>query len=182
MFAGPPCSGKSRLAKDLAAALDIARLELDVVRQLLTPSEHTRDTRLIAYRAIGLLSEHLLGYGRAVILDATYGPFEARRYLVEVSRRRHTPIYLIQCAVTPQEAVRRLSERQRNDPNHGAIDLTPERVAKLAGEYPYAFTGVRLPADASIESLTRSVRAYVDADDAAFDPNEWTRDPGGGPI
>jgi adenylylsulfate kinase len=74
---GPPASGKSVLARAAAAELAAAGepavvLELDEIREFVTPSPTYTDTeRDVVYRALVHMAAALTGAGTAVIIDAT---------------------------------------------------------------------------------------------------------------
>jgi adenylylsulfate kinase len=86
---GPPGSGKSALARAAAAELDggarpVAVLELDEIRQVLTPAPTYSDTeRDVVYRALAYMAAVLTEAGRPVIIDAT----AHRRAWRELARR-----------------------------------------------------------------------------------------------
>lgn len=74
---GPPGSGKSTIARAVAAELRSAGeavqvLELDELRKTLTPSPtYSDDEREVIYRALGYLAASLTEAGVPVIIDAT---------------------------------------------------------------------------------------------------------------
>lgn len=74
---GPPASGKSSIARAVEAELraqgrPVQRLELDEVRQSITPApSYTDAEREVVYRALGYLAALLAGAGRPVLIDAT---------------------------------------------------------------------------------------------------------------
>jgi adenylylsulfate kinase len=74
---GPPGSGKSAIAQGVEAELralaePITRLELDEIRQSITPVPHYTDReRDIVYRALGYMATLLVKSGMPVLIDAT---------------------------------------------------------------------------------------------------------------
>lgn len=139
MFAGPPCSGKSALAAQLALRMGIPHLAMDAVRQRILPgAAHTRADRRVAYRAMHLAAEAVLQAGGAIILDAPYGHAEDRQ---DLDRAGAGHIKLIECRVSPEIAVQRFHAR---GPDGIRLDLTAEIVERSARQYPYSGTGLTL--------------------------------------
>jgi predicted kinase len=134
VFAGPPCSGKSTLAAELARRLGTAHLSMDATRQRILPgAAHTRADREVAYRAMHFAAELLLAAGAGAILDAPYGHREDRE---EIARIGGAQLKRIECRVTSETAVRRFR------------DLTEELVAQMVREYVYIGDGLTLDTEA----------------------------------
>ena len=83
VLTGPPCSGKSTLAGQLAAILGASVLDIDQIREIVIPnSRQSQEDRDIAYRCMHLVAEKLLGVGaNTVILTATYSRRNPRQWL-----------------------------------------------------------------------------------------------------
>jgi predicted kinase len=160
VFSGPACSGKTELASRLAADLDAPHLQMDTTRARLMPdSPHTRHDRRIAYRAMHFASELLLECGRSVILDAQYGHAEDREEVEQAASRTGSPLYLIECKVAPDVAVRRFRERPQD---HPGLDLTEERVATMAHTFPYRGTGLLIDTgELPVEECARRIGDYL---------------------
>jgi predicted kinase len=145
VVSGPPCSGKSTLARALAAAAELVRLEMDEFRvRLLPASTQAEADRDLAYRAMHLSAELLVRAGLCPALDATYARAASRTGLESVSRATAAGIYLIECRVDPAIAVSRFEARGSS---HPAVDLTPARVERLAIDYPYCGCGLTVSSD-----------------------------------
>jgi len=167
VFSGPPCSGKSTLAARLAAELGVPHLSMDDTRARLLPhAAHTRADRRVAYRAMAFAAELLAGCGRDVILDAPYAHAEDRRELARF------PLYLVECAVSPREALARFAQRDQRHP--GMAGLTPERVEMLVREFPYTGKGLLLDTDgAQPGECMERIERYLDAGRPVA-PGEWS--------
>jgi predicted kinase len=138
VFAGPPCSGKSTLAGELARRRGIPHLSMDSTRQRILPgSSHTREDRQTAYRAMHFAAELLLSVGASVILDAPYGHDEDRAELSRLAAG--TDFRYIECRVSPETAARWFRAR---GPDAERPDLTEENVRQSAAGYRYLGTGV----------------------------------------
>jgi predicted kinase len=153
---GPPCSGKTTIARELASRLRYIHLEVDRIRiGILPDSTSSLAERDIAYRAMHMLASYLLNSSQSVILDATYTRPEKIADLTELAQRTATPLFVVQCLVTPEIALARF--RARRQP-HFAVDLTDEGVLRQAREYPY--DGCQLHIDTTAptrESINRIV-------------------------
>jgi predicted kinase len=144
-FAGPPCAGKSTVAKELARTLNISRLSMDATRRRILPdAAHTREDRKAAYRAMHFAAELLLQNGVSAILDAPYGHSEDRVDLARVVEAGRARLCLVECRVSPETAARRLAQRGY-DPDRP--DLTEAIVFQAARDYPYTHAGLVLDLD-----------------------------------
>lgn len=157
VFAGPPCSGKSTLAAEIARRRRLPHLSMDATRQRILPgAAHTREDRRAAYRAMHFAAELLLDAGAGVVLDAPYSHAEDREDLARIGRGRMKPI---ECRVSPETAVRRLLAR---GPDPERPDLTPELVDRLVREHPYSGAGLSLDTEAlSVEDCVAQVEDYL---------------------
>ena len=162
VLAGPPCSGKSTAARELAQRLDAPHLSMDATRRRILPgAAHTRADREVAYRAMHYAAELLLQSGRRVILDAPYGHPEDRdevQAIVEAAKGR---LALVEFRITPEVASRRFLAR---GPDPECPDLTEDVVAQAAREYRYSGQGLHIDADqlAGPETVARIVEFIQD--------------------
>lgn len=97
---GLPGSGKTAVARELdkmaaAAHVDLLTLNLDRIRQFLTPEpKYTDEERELVYRALVLMAEWLIREGnRNVLIDAT-GNRQAFRDLARQRMAEFAEIYL----------------------------------------------------------------------------------------
>jgi predicted kinase len=158
VFTGPPCSGKTTLAAEVARLRGLPHLSMDATRQRLLPdAAHTRADRQVAYRGMHFAAELLLAAGAGAVLDAPYDHPEDR---AELTRIAGTQSKLIECHVSPDVAAARLRQRGLNDP--ARPDLTEERVRRLARDYPYSGAGLSLDtAAAAPEACLARIDDYL---------------------
>ena len=158
VFAGPPCSGKSTLAAEVARLRGLPHLSKDATRERLMPgATHTRAERQVAYRGMHFAAELLLAAGAGAVLDAAYDQPEDR---AELARIAGNECKLIECHVTPGIAAARLRERGLDDP--ARPDLNEERVRRMARDYPYSGAGLQL--DTTVlapEACMARIAAYL---------------------
>ena len=141
VLTGPPCSGKSTLAGQLAAIFGALVLDIDQVRQIVIPnSQQSQEDRNIAYRCMHLVSQKLLEVGASpILLTATYSRRNPRQWLLSLADSVSTQICVLACQVSPEIAVARFRSRK---PGHPAVDLTEDLVRQQVMEYPYGVANV----------------------------------------
>jgi predicted kinase len=157
VLAGPPCSGKTTIALELARRSDLPHLAMDAVRARILPNApHNRADRQVAYRAMHLAAELLLRSRAVAILDAPYGHAEDREELAGIAGPE---LRLIECRVSPETAVRRFRER---GPDPIRLDLTEELVFTTARDYAYTLAALLLDTDSlSLEECCRRAIAIL---------------------
>ena len=112
MLVGPPASGKSTLARHLAARLPAAVVQSDAVRKALvaapeyTPEEHRR-----VFDAAHAAVARRLRAGQSVVFDATNLEEEPRRTLYGIAASSYARLLVARLAVSAAEARARLARR-----------------------------------------------------------------------
>ena len=111
-----------------------ADLEMDRFRERVLPHGDQRvEDRDVAYKAMHFAAELLAPWCRTIVLDATYTAAMCRHWLVDVVDQTGGTLVVLECRVSVALAVERWARRAA----HPALDLTAERVAMLARDYPY---------------------------------------------
>lgn len=158
-FSGPPCSGKTTLAEALCAESRFTYLQMDEIRCILIPnSDHRKEHRQIAYRAMHFAADLLLSHGQSVIVDATYRHLRQREEIAKIADRTQAALFFVQCVVPLEVAALRFRERKET---HPASDLTEQRVARLAREFPYSSRSLKLDTTQEIHFCLKQVKEYI---------------------
>lgn len=140
---GPPGSGKSAVARGVAAALAaegtaVKVLELDEIREVVTPEPaYTDAEREIVYRALAYMAKLVTEAGMPVLIDAT-----AHRRAWRELARRLIPAFAEVELVCPIESCR---ERERSRRGGHA----PRGIYARAGQPGATVPGMDVPYEAS---------------------------------
>ncbi len=87
----------------------------------------------LSYDAMLAEADSLLKGGRGAILDATFKASADRQLALALAARRGVPVLFVECVVSPDEAIRRLTERARKE---GEVsDATPKVYKKQRAEF-----------------------------------------------
>jgi adenylylsulfate kinase len=143
---GLPGSGKTAVARELgqmaaAAHVDLLTLNLDQIRQFLTPEpQYTDEERELVYRALVLMAEWLVREGsRNVLIDAT-GSRQAFRNFARQRIAEFAEIYL-DC---PLE----ICQEREASRNSGPVEANlyfKARTGRLKGKMPGVTTPFEAP-------------------------------------
>jgi predicted kinase len=181
VFAGPPLSGKSALSTAIESKYreqdpdSVTRIAMDDIRSTtLKDSDHTKPDRNIAYRRTLSEADKALRNNKSrIILDATYMPLEHRQALAELAKKWSVGIYLVECQVSPEDAVDRFWHRPHG---HAGRDLTATRVRDIAAKFQ--FYGGGLLVDTSkdtVENCVASIDIYLNQSPPLCSPDDWAK-------
>jgi len=139
-------SGKSTVARMLQHRKGFRAINSDRVRKRLasvSPHEHVRTDyganiysdkfTKITYDAMLAEAEKLLNEGCGAILDATFKTSADRQLALALAARRRVPVLFIECVVSPDEAIRRLTERASAE--REVSDATPKVYERQRAEF-----------------------------------------------
>ena len=113
MLVGPPATGKSRLARRLATALDAQVVESDRVRkQLFAEPRYTGGEHAAVYGWCHTILRSALVVGRNVIFDATNLEERSRRKVYSIAEQCDARLAIIWVTCPPSVVQQRLLRRQ----------------------------------------------------------------------
>jgi uncharacterized protein len=140
ILSGPPCTGKSTIGAELQRRLGFTHLDVDALRQELLPNSDQRiEDRDIAYRRMHWFAEQLLGFGKTVIVNATYNREVHRKEVAAILKKVQSRAVLIQCRAPLETVISRFNSRS---PGHAALDLTEDLVRELWTNFAWSTDGV----------------------------------------
>lgn len=170
VLTGPPCSGKSRLAGQLAPILGALVLDIDQIREIVIPnSQQSQEDRDIAYRCMHLVAQNLIEVGaNTVILTATYSRRDPRQWLHSFADSKSARVCILACQISPELAIARFRSRK---PGHPAVDLTEDSVQRQVMDYPYGLANVIDCAIPLHESVAKA--EYYIREGKPIDLAEW---------
>lgn len=159
VFGGPPCSGKSTVAK----ILGWPHVEMDAVRERVLPeAAHTREDRSAAYRAMLMMAEKMLGLTDVVVVDGGFGHVEDRLNCEAVCARAKAKLFVVEFTVPLGTALARNAERRAS---HPGLDLDDARVMEIIAGYPWTRVGITVDSLNSSEECAQAVKEYVESGD-----------------
>jgi len=139
---GPPASGKSTLAAELARRSQMAIVSSDAARKRLAgipaaerarPEHYSEQFTHATYDLVGHDAERQLSDHDCVIVDATCNSRGQRELLLACLRRPDATRLVVNCQSTLEVALRRAAERMRS--NERISDATPEITAEQFGRF-----------------------------------------------
>ena len=155
IFGGPPCTGKSTIAR----ALGHAHLEMDDARVALLPgAAHTREDRAIAYRALRWTAAHLLRYTDIVICDGGFVHQEDRDACRDLALKAGAVLYVVEFTAPLDVLLERNRARRAH---HPGLDLTDSRVAEIVEKYPRSQSGLLIDSTQPLPALIERIRDYL---------------------
>jgi len=176
VLTGPPCAGKSAIGRTLASSPPSGTdrrsiyLEVDSLFSLLLPgSDRNRDDRMLGYDAAHLLARMLLDRGQTPVLECTYSRRQQRASLLQAfADTADTPLWVVEVAVSPDEAVLRFQRRPQ------ATDLHERLVHERARTFPYSDQALRLAsATAAPDNLAQQITAWLRLQPEPIDRARW---------
>jgi predicted kinase len=170
---GPPCAGKSSVARLLAADSsrgDTVLVEVDSLFSALLPgSDRNRDDRMLAYDAAHAAARAVRERGRTPILECTYARLEQRASLLAaIADIPEAPLWVVELEVTPGEAVERFRRRDQS------TDLDERLVRQRVAAFPYSEHAFRIRSgSAPPAELARQVTTWWGTQPSPVDREAW---------
>lgn len=172
VLTGPPCAGKSEVARALAAEPNGDSrifIEVDSLFLLLLPdSDRGRHDRMLAYDAAHVLARLLLERGYTPVLECTYARREQRASLLEaLADLPSAPLWVVELSVTPDEAVERFRRRLQ------ATDLDEESLRERVAGFQHSGQALQVPSSAPPPVLAHRVATWLLDRPASVSREAW---------
>jgi predicted kinase len=134
LICGLPGSGKTTLAKQLAAQADAVRLSPDEWKHALAIDYYDEDARLRLEAKLWQLAKELLGLGQSVVMEHGFWAREERDELRLAARQIGVAVDLHYLAVPLAELWRRL-ERRNGEPAPGLVPINRDDLERWAAQF-----------------------------------------------
>jgi predicted kinase len=133
---GPPASGKTTLARELATLVPLPLLAKDDIKESLGDS--LQKTSLLWSKRLGaatwdllfMLYERMLAGGASFIAESNFYPEHHRDRLAQMLERHRSCAFEIHCTADPATLARRNNERPRHPVHHSSNGITARVMAK----------------------------------------------------
>ncbi len=160
---GLPASGKSRIARGLAAALGAVHLATDQIRKendagaplathQFNAGRYSEQRRSLVYSELFVRADELLRSGRSVALDATFAARRLRTEARRLAETAHAPFVFIHVFCSEENALARLRKRELRP------GLSDARVEHWAGLKRNFEPPLELSADCRVDVCTDAAR------------------------
>jgi len=159
VFSGLPGTGKTTLAKGLAATLAAVYVRVDTIEQALRDSaDFARDVGRTGYLIACELAASNLGLGGSVVVDCVNPVMESRRAWSAISSRSGAPLVNLQVICSDvTEHRRRVKTRQVDIPG-----LTPPTWQSVMNHEYEAWNREPFTVDTALYSPAQALAAIVD--------------------
>ena len=124
IVAGPPCSGKTTLARWLATELALPLVAKDDIKESLFDSmgwsdrEWSKKLGRATYALLYYFVETQLAAGRSLVVESNFDPDNATQIFMELKRRFPFEPFQIQCRADGAVLLKRFKERTESGARH----------------------------------------------------------------
>jgi predicted kinase len=138
IVSGPPGSGKTTIARELALRLQLPLVAKDDIKESLYDSlgwsdlEWSRKLGRATWEAMFVLMERFLTAGASAIFESNFYPEWHRERLTLLHERAPYVLFEVYCIADPATLARRNNERDRHPGHHWSSGITPELAATWA--------------------------------------------------
>lgn len=177
---GPPCSGKSTLATQIAARFALPLLEKDCIKEALFDSvgvgdrEWSRQLSRASFEMLLRLATQVVAGGNSIVIEGNFGEQQAPG-LQSLRELHAATLVQIRCgssASVLRERMRSRAERSLRHPGHLDAELLDEALAAPPAGWsdPLKIDSLELqldstvPDDAALERLLGQVAAVLGVD------------------
>lgn len=158
LVGGLPGTGKTTLARQLAAALGAEHLNSDIMRDRLQKRGQYDDfTKETIYRALVWATRNYLQAGRPVVVDATFYKRKLREPFEEIARSLGVPLVWLVLTAPEEVVAHRVSQKRP----YSEADFNVYRQVKEAFE-PMECKHLLLDSSADMEVLVAKALAFIE--------------------
>ncbi len=140
LVTGPPASGKTTIASELARLLDIPAIHKDAIKEQLAEDlpgaslEWSQRLGGAAYGQLYLVGRQLVEAGRSCLLEANFHPQLSRAGLLPLALRSN--VVQVVCGGDPDTLMARYRQRHAAGGRHPVhLDADPARLDQLAAAF-----------------------------------------------
>ncbi|WP_137724189.1 bifunctional aminoglycoside phosphotransferase/ATP-binding protein [Prescottella subtropica] len=179
LVGGPPATGKSTVARALAARTGATLLSSDTLRRTMFTDQRRTDPHPAyrtgryspdatdrVYRTLLDQARHHLQRGTSVVLDASFTDPRHRRHATDLADDTHTDLVQLRCTAPPDVIEHRLHERAGGDHDSEATPDIARALAAHTTPWPDATTLDTTGDDAVPTALTHWNRPHRTPEEA----------------
>lgn len=162
---GLPGTGKTTVARALAAHLECPVFSTDVIRKKVLPAKptYTLAEREMIYRVMYYLVELLHARGVDAVIDGTFVSTSLREQVLAVGETIDAPVRFIECHCDPEIALTRIRTRRNDESDARAETYVEFSDAWEPNGHPHFAIDTTKPVDGNI-ALIREYLAAVNGE------------------
>jgi predicted kinase len=164
VFAGLPGTGKTTLARQIAAERRATLLRVDVIEAAVVRSgTATHPVNEVGYLVMRDIAAGNLAIGGDVLIDAVNSVTEARDIWVELAATEGVPLRTVEVVLADTEEHRRRVEQRVGDLVAGHVPTWAQVLAREYEPWDEAKHGARLVVDSGESAVALAeIRGYLD--------------------
>lgn len=148
---GLPGTGKSTLARALAAKLDGEHISSDIIRKkMLEERTYSEQEKFRVYERMVHEAEALLHKGKTVVVDATFYRRRTRQQMLDAAKRSNKKVLIVECVLDEKTIEERMEMRRAGRESESEADFSVYLKVKslfepISEEHLIIDTGLDLP-------------------------------------